>query len=158
MNVPFWLGKITEHFKFEIRRYLKPKRGVQSMWLNCNGQALSYDCCTREVKNFVRRLFPNSNITPVSFRRLFVTLVHEEEVHLKEESMENFLNRLARAMNTSPDMFIKHYNRSLGSKNSKLVQEQIEESLLSTPLSEEYKNRLLNSIAHFQTGNIVLKK
>lgn len=152
LNVPLWLGKITEHFKFNIRRYLNPRSGICAMWVNSQRKALSYASCTKDVTTFVRRLFPNSEITPLSFRRLFVTLVYENETHLQGETMDSFLERLARSINTSTEAMKKHYNYSLGQKNSEIVQKEIEERFLLSTTSESFKTRLLNSISNSTNG------
>ncbi len=38
--VPMWLGKIIDYFIAHVRPSLKPKKGVQSLWINSKSNPL----------------------------------------------------------------------------------------------------------------------
>jgi hypothetical protein len=40
VSVPRWLGDLIFYFKSKVRRSLKPKKGIQALWINKNGKPL----------------------------------------------------------------------------------------------------------------------
>ncbi len=111
---------------------------------------------TNYVSDYVRQLYPNTNITPVAFRRLIVTLVHENEVSLPGETMEQFLDRLARSINTSREAMRQHYNRSVGRKDSQAVQKCLEDSLYTSNETSTTKKRLVSALDELDNSGFFL--
>lgn len=107
---------------------------------------LAASALTKEVTRFVKRIYPNTKITPLSFRRTIVTLANEKELHFKEETTEQFLIRLSKYINTSLEVIRIHYNESTGFQNSMAVQSHLEESLLMDEHTTPLKERLANAI------------
>lgn len=101
---------------------------------------------TNSVAKFVKKLYPNTQITPICFRRLIVTLVNENEIHLPEETTEQFLDRLARLINTSTKIMQHHYNQSLGIQNASQVQSHLENELVIDDVSTTLKNQLSKTL------------
>jgi hypothetical protein len=110
--VPRWLGDLICFFKSKVRKSLKPKKGVQALWINRNGKPLGsyllivliyseYNPYTERITKFVASVFPDKHITPIAFRRIIPTLMWKLDVRTEGESVEQVLERYSRLINTS---------------------------------------------------------
>lgn len=79
-----------------------------------------------------------------------MTLVNENEIHLENETTEQFLGRLARYINTSVDVMRKHYNESTGFKNSTAVQNHLEKTLFQNETTSSSKETLSATLHSLQ--------
>jgi len=62
---------------------------------------IEYKSFTEWVKKYVASVFPDKIITPITFRRVMVSLVFEHEIHEPGKSTEDFLLKYSWLINTS---------------------------------------------------------
>jgi hypothetical protein len=97
--VPQYAARLIRFFVENIRPFLKPKKGVLSIWISSIGTPLQGGSYNNRIQKAIIGCFginkitkkPHKHITPQTFQRLIPSLLFALDIHPDGVSMKDFI-------------------------------------------------------------------
>lgn len=97
----------------------------------------------KAVTKYVASILPNTNITPIVFRRVIPSLVWSKDIRPSDMSMTDFIRDYGGLVCTSDKVLFQHYIRVEADEKSEQIQSLIEDKILMSPAGKMFDKILL---------------
>jgi hypothetical protein len=136
--IPSYLNPIIKWY-IEVYWPSIPKtHEISAFFISATGTPATGNTILRRVKLFIAKLFENSNVKPLDFRRMLPTLAMSKlRVRDANPSTNLFISTLANLMNCSTTILMQHYVREVPVQSLHDVQNILHEHIFGSEASNE---------------------
>ena len=128
--IPNEIGYLLQYWEENVRPLIV-KDNIDAFWINRIGKSMSEWGVTQIVKNFVKSIWSDKNITPLDIRRFIITDIIKNRICNANQSVEDFIEDVAIALNTGVKTIYLSYNRHDDRRRNVRTLNKVHEKMLN---------------------------
>ena len=141
--MPPEIGYAIMQFIEKYRICLEPKVTTEALWVNRNGDPLKGNDITKRVKKYCSEIFGDEkHITPLTFRRVFISIVFKNGLLKPNQTIGDFIDDLSIYLNTSPSVMENHYNRTINNRKNVETMQVLHSTILQSPEADKLRKQV----------------